>query len=152
MALQHTIPARFTSKVTILITPRLHGPYQRSLANRDSQKHLIFPIPGILTMLRVALPRSPPWMWAGGGDSSVDATPPNNTSLYRRSASNSAHYRSAHFPSQRGGLLKRAETSCRILLYSFRPNNSKKRSYDQIRNILCWWRRMWLTEMHIAEW
>jgi len=31
------------------ITVRLHGPYQGSLANEDSRKHLIFPNSGILT-------------------------------------------------------------------------------------------------------
>jgi hypothetical protein len=35
--------------VIIFITPRLHGPYQVALANKNSQKHLIFPISGILT-------------------------------------------------------------------------------------------------------
>jgi hypothetical protein len=37
------------AKVTLLITLRLHEPYQGSLANNNSRKHLIFFIPGILT-------------------------------------------------------------------------------------------------------
>ena len=43
----HTIPPLVQSYITVLITPRLHGPYQGSIANRDSPKHLTFPILGI---------------------------------------------------------------------------------------------------------
>jgi len=41
---------RFTLKVTIFITLHLHMPYQGPLPNKDSRKHLIFPILGILKM------------------------------------------------------------------------------------------------------
>jgi hypothetical protein len=44
-----TIPPPTQLSVTVFITPRLHGPYQGSLANKDSRKHLIFPNSGILT-------------------------------------------------------------------------------------------------------
>jgi hypothetical protein len=51
--------------VTVFITPRLHVPYQWSLANRDSQKHLISLIRGYWRVLGAVLPRSPPTIVPG---------------------------------------------------------------------------------------
>jgi len=45
--------------VTVFITPRLHGPYQGSLANEDSRKHLIFLNSGILTMFEGGVTQGP---------------------------------------------------------------------------------------------
>jgi len=44
----NTIPPRLI-QVAIFITTRLNGPYQGSLANKASPKHLTFPTLGILT-------------------------------------------------------------------------------------------------------
>ena len=70
------------SKVTLLITPRLHGPYQGPLANNGSQKHLTFPISGILTRsqggvtLHLGLNR-------GGGDITYDVSPTRDPNIMR---------------------------------------------------------------------
>lgn len=63
-----TIPPTEQSKVTLLITLRLHGPYQGFLANNDSQKHLIFLISGMLTKSQGCVTRvSTLLLFRGGG-------------------------------------------------------------------------------------
>jgi len=45
--------------VTVFITPRLHRPYQGSLANNASLKHLTFPNSGILTKFQGGVTQGP---------------------------------------------------------------------------------------------
>jgi len=67
-----TIPPRRKAKVTLLITPRLHGPYQGSSANRCSRKHLRFPNSGILTSFGGGVTNIVTLALRRGGDSMDD--------------------------------------------------------------------------------
>jgi hypothetical protein len=50
----------------VFITLRLHGPYQGSLAHKDSWKHLIFLNSGILTRFEGGVTQGPTDNCAGG--------------------------------------------------------------------------------------
>jgi hypothetical protein len=60
-------PLNKERKVTIFITLRPHGPYQGSLANKDSQNHLIFPISGILTRFEGGVTQVSTFLYSGEG-------------------------------------------------------------------------------------
>jgi hypothetical protein len=52
-----------------MITPRLHGPYQGSLANNVSPNHLTLPTSGILTRSQCGVTQVSTLVYSRGGDS-----------------------------------------------------------------------------------
>jgi hypothetical protein len=62
-----TVPPFESFRVTIFITPRLHGPYQGSLASNASPKYLTFPNLGILTRFEGGITQGPTDIYSGRG-------------------------------------------------------------------------------------
>ncbi len=60
------------SAVTVFITPRWHGLYQGSSANRDSQQYFIFPNSGVLTRSEGGVTQVSTALCSGGGGSLRD--------------------------------------------------------------------------------
>jgi hypothetical protein len=62
-----TVPPFESFRVTIFITPRLHGLYQGPLASNASPKYLTFPNSGILTRFEGGITQGPTDTYSGGG-------------------------------------------------------------------------------------